>query len=624
MCGIAGAAGTIPERVNAVRAILESLVHRGPDDAGEFDDGYCTLGLRRLSIIDLAGGHQPLFNEQRDIACICNGELYNFRELGQELKRLGHVFATGSDVEVALHGYESWGDDVIRRLNGMFALAIWDAKRRRLLLARDRLGKKPLYYTQLRGGLAFASELRSLLTLRGASWSVDLEACRTFCILGYLPGDRTPIAEIRRLPPSHLAVWGDNGLAMRPYWKPEPSPPTATEDEAVRALLDLLRDAVQLRLISDVPLGAFVSGGLDSSLVVAVAAGELGARIPTFSISFPGYSAFDEAPYARRLAKQFGCDHREIPIDPSQFDDVVDVIWALDEPLADPAALPTLLLSREARKRVTVALTGEGGDEVFGGYERYSLALRGSALTARLGIFRKLAAAGLLFRGRRKYDDSRMSRLLRSAATSGQSALAWSRAVAITPGVAHAAGWMEESPIVAPPVPGPSGEARNGRLLALQVDDLRNMLANGLLTKVDRMTMAASLEARCPFLDYRIVNFGLGLPDSWKIRGGTTKVLLRRLAQRLLPSEIHTRPKHTFRVPLAQWLRGPLKPLAQEAVSSLSPLPKLGIVDPGSIKTLADDHVEGRADFSRALWALITLHVWFTEAGRRVTLERAE
>ena len=622
MCGIAGAAGTIPERANAVRAMLESLVHRGPDDAGEFEDGYCTLGMRRLSIIDVAGGHQPLLNEERNIACVCNGELYNFRGLAQELKRLGHVFATGSDVEVALHGYETWGDDVIRRLNGMFALVIWDAKRRRLLLARDRLGKKPLYYTQLRDGLAFASELRSLLTLRGASWSVDLEACRAFCILGYLPSDRTPIAEIRRLLPSHLAVWGDNGLAIRPYWKPEPSPPPATEDEAVRALLDILRDAVELRLISDVPLGGFLSGGLDSSLVVAVAAGQLGARIPTFSISFPGYSDFDEAPYARLVAEQFGCDHHEIPIDPSHFADVVEVIWALDEPLADPAALPTLLLSREARKQVTVALTGEGADEVFGGYERYSLALQGSALAGRLGIFGKLATAGLTVRGRRRHDDSRMSRLLRSAAAGGQSALTWSRAVAIAPGVAQAAGWMEHEPIVPPAMYSPPDEARNGRLLPLQLDDLENMLANGLLTKVDRMTMAASLEARCPFLDYRIVNFGLGLPDFWKVRRSTTKVLLRRLGQRLLPREIHTRPKHTFRVPLAQWLRGPLKELALEATSSPL-LPNLGILAPGSIETLADDHVEGRADFSRALWALITLHVWFTEARRRVTIERA-
>ncbi len=623
MCGIAGAAGTIPERANAVRAMLESLVHRGPDDAGEFDDAYCTLGMRRLSIIDVAGGHQPLLNEEHNIACICNGELYNFRALAQALKRLGHVFATGSDVEVALHGYESWGDDVVQRLNGMFALAIWDAKRRRLLLARDRMGKKPLYYTQVQGVLAFASELRSLLTLRGASWSVDVEACRAFCLLGYLPGDRTPIAEIRRLPPSYLAVWDESGLATGPYWKPEPSPHAATEDEAANALLDLLRDAVQLRLISDVPLGAFASGGLDSSLVVAIAAGQLGARIPTFSITFPGYTDFDEAPYARLVAKQFGCDHHEIPIDASHFDDVVDVIWALDEPLADPAALPTLLLSQEARKRVTVALTGEGGDEVFGGYERYSLALRGSALAGRLGVVGTLAAACLRIRGRRRYDDSRMSRLLRSAATSSRSALAWSRAVAIAPGVAHTGGWMDDSPVGASAVDGPSHESRNERLLAVQVDDLKNMLANGLLTKVDRMTMAASLEARCPLLDYRIVNYGLGLPDSWKIRGGVTKVLLRRLAQRLLPKEIQMRPKHTFRVPLAKWLRGPLKELALEAASSPL-LPKLGILEQRSLKPLAEDHLEGRADFSRALWALITLHVWFTEAGRRVTIERAE
>jgi asparagine synthase (glutamine-hydrolysing) len=603
--------------------MLARLVHRGPDDAGEFDDADCTLGIRRLSIIDVAGGHQPLFNEARDIACVCNGELYNFKAVRQELMQFGHVFATGSDVEVALHGYESWGDDVVRRLNGMFALAVWDSKRRRLLLARDRLGKKPLYYTVFQGALAFASELRSLLALPGASWSVDRDACRAFCVLGYLPGDRTPIAEIRRLPPSHFATWDENGLTLERYWKPEPSAPSATEEEAIGALLTLLRDAVQLRLVSDVPLGAFLSGGLDSSLVVALAAGQLGARLPTFSVAFPGYTQFDEGPYARLVAQVFGCEHHQIAIEPWHFADAMDVIWALDEPLADPAALPTLLLSREARKVVTVALTGEGGDEVFGGYERYSMALRGSGLAARLGIVSKLATAGVRLRGRRGHDDSRVSRLLRAAAAGGPSGLTWSRAVAIAPGIADAGGWLEEAALLVPVTERPSVEMRNGRLLALQVDDLENMLANGLLTKVDRMTMAASLEARCPFLDYRVVNFGLGLPDTWKIRGGTTKVLLRRLAQRLLPEEIYTRPKHTFRVPLAQWLRGPLKQLARDTVSS-STLSEFGIVDRTGIKALADDHLEGRADFGRALWALITLQVWLTEAKQRVTLERAQ
>ncbi|HEY6157086.1 MAG TPA: asparagine synthase (glutamine-hydrolyzing) [Gemmatimonadales bacterium] len=620
MCGIAGAVGTVPDRAGAVRTMSATLMHRGPDETGDFDDENCTLGMRRLSIIDVTGGHQPLFNERRNLVCICNGELYNFKTLARELKDLGHVFATGSDVEVALHGYETWGDDVVTRLNGMFALAIWDAPRRRLFLARDRLGKKPLYYTQLRGTLAFASELRTLLTLPGASWSVDLDACRAFCRLGYLPGDRTPITEIRRLPPSHLAVWDDKGLAIRPYWQPDPWLPAATEDVAVDGLLELLRDAVQLRLISDVPLGAFASGGLDSSLVIAVAAGELGARIPTFSITFPGYPDFDEAAHARRVAALFGCEHHEIPVDPSHFDSLTEVVWSLDEPLADPAALPTLLLSREARKEVTVALTGEGADEVFGGYERYSLALRGSALARRLGILPHLAACALRVRGGARYDDSRMSRVLRSAAVGRDNALAWSRAVATSPGLAQAAGWKDDPAVFAPAIQWLPPEGRDGRLRSLQADDLQNMLANGLLTKVDRMTMAASLEARCPFLDYRIVNFGLGLPDAWKIQGRAAKVLLRRLARRLLPREIHTRPKHTFRVPLAEWLRGPLKELAVEAVSS-SLLRNALILNQTSIKTVANDHLEGRADFSRALWALITLNVWFMEAKRRVTIE---
>ncbi len=576
--------------------------------------------MRRLSVIDLVGGHQPIYNEKRDLVCICNGELYNYQGIARDLKGLGHVFATNSDVEVAVHGYETWGDDFLTGINGMFALAIWDARRQRLLLARDRVGKKPLYYAHVEGGLVFASELRSLLAFPAATWTVDREACRAFCLLGYLPADRTPIVQIRRLPPGHLAVWDASGFTVRRYWEPEPTPPVASEAQAADVLLDLLRDSVRMRLISDVPLGAFLSGGLDSSVVVAVAAGELGARIPTFSISFPGHRDYDEGPHARGVAQHFGCQHHEIPVQPSHFDDLGSLVWALDEPLADPAALPTLLLSREARKEVTVALTGEGADEVLGGYERYWLALRGAALASRLKVLGSLAAAGLRVRGRRAGDDSRTSRLLRAAAEGGQSPLAWSHSVATAPAVGRAAGWGHDESLrslraARPPLP-----ARTERLLSLQLDDLSTMLANGLLTKVDRMTMAASLEARCPFLDYRVVNFGLGLPDSWKIRGRVSKVILRRVARRVLPDDIHQRPKHTFRVPLSEWLRGPLKDLAREAASSLV-LSRLGIVGGEKVRQLADDHLAGRADFPRALWALITLHLWLTEASHQVSLD---
>ncbi len=576
--------------------------------------------MRRLSIIDVTHGHQPLFSEARDVACVCNGEIYNFQPLARQLQELGHVFATRSDVEVLAHGYEEWGDDVVTKLNGMFALAVWDARRQRLLLARDRVGKKPLYYARIGSALVFASELRSLLTVPGAVWSVDREACRAFCALGYLPGDRTPITQIQRLAPGHTGVWSGTELKIRRYWQPHPETRGADKTQAVDALLHLLDDSVQLRLISDVPLGAFLSGGLDSSIVVAIAAGRLGARIPTFNVSFPGYSDHDEAPYARRVAEHFGCEHHEIPVDASHFRDLAEVVWALDEPLADPAALPTLLLSREARKSVTVALTGEGADEIFGGYERYALALRGSALVDRFSTVRGLAATGLRVRGRRSIDDSRLSRLLRAAAAGGTDPLAWSRAVATAAAVPQAAGWdLDVTRLPSSYEQAQVSHRDHSRLLPVQLCDLGAMLPNGLLTKVDRMTMAASLEARCPFLDYRVVDFGLGLPDSWKIRGWTSKVLLRVVAQRLLPRQIHTRPKHTFRVPLAEWLRGPLKELLNATVAS-PVLRDLGILAGREAAALADDHLERRADFSRALWALITLHLWFSEATGRVTL----
>ncbi|HTP52063.1 MAG TPA: asparagine synthase (glutamine-hydrolyzing) [Gemmatimonadales bacterium] len=621
MCGIAGVVSQSPDRLESTRHLIARLNHRGPDEGGEFDRTPCSLAMRRLSIIDVAGGHQPIFNETRRLVCVCNGELYNFQILARQLKDLGHSFATGSDVEVAVHGYESWGDDFVTKINGMFALAIWDADRQRLLLARDRLGKKPLYYAQLGGSLAFASELRSLLAFPGAAWTVDRDACRAFCSLGYFPANRTPILQIRRLAPGHMASWENGSLDIRPYSEPQPTPPPESEAAAANTLMELLLDAVQLRLISDVPLGAFLSGGLDSSVIVAIAAGRLGARIPTFSVAVPGHD-YDEAQFARRVARKFGCEHHEISLEPSYFDDLGSLVWALDEPLADPAALPTLLLSRAARAAVTVVLTGEGADEALGGYERYSLALRGSALAGRVRPLGSLAAVALRLRGRRGTDDSRVSRMLRGAATGGSSPIAWSRAVAISVALADDPDWTSVEALLAPPTSVPATNGTN-RLLRLQLDDFAAMLSNGLLTKVDRMTMAASLEARCPFLDYRIVNFGLGLPDSWKISGSTNKVVLRNVARRVLPKEISERPKHTFRVPLAEWLRGPLKGLARDAASSAL-LSALGICSSERARRLADDHASGRADFSRALWALITLHLWLTEASSRVSLGRAE
>ena len=623
MCGIAGAVGPLADRLQRVRVIVDLLLHRGPDEGGQFDDAQCSLAMRRLSIIDVAGGHQPIYNEGGDVVCICNGELYNYQAIALDLKEKGHVFSTKSDVEVAVHGYETWGDDFVSKINGMFALALWDARQGRLLLARDRVGKKPLYYTCLPGGLAFASELRSLLALPDVSWTVDREACRAFCLLGYFPADHTPIAQIRKVPPGHLAVWSASGLTMRGYWEPDPTQPSDTEGEAARVLLDLLRDSVRLRLISDVPVGAFLSGGLDSSLVVGIAAGALGATIPTYSVSFPGFSDHDEGIHARRVAEHFGCQHHDLPVDASQFKDLDGLVWALDEPLADPAALPTLLLSRAARKEVTVALTGEGADEVFGGYERYWLSLHGATVARRVRVIGALAGLGLRIRGTRAQDDSRWSRFLRAAAGRSQTPIAWSRAIATVPGVAWAAGWLHDAPNSQLPIPSLSTSDGSNRLLALQLDDLHTMLANGLLTKVDRMTMAASLEARCPFLDYRIVNFGLGLPDSWKIRGHTGKAILRKVAADLLPADIYQRPKHTFRVPISQWLRGPLANLAQDAASSPI-LSRLGVSSGARVRQLVDDHTAGRSDFSRALWALITLHLWFTMASQYANLDPSE
>ena len=622
MCGIAGAVGHLPDRLNQVRSVARSLVHRGPDEAGEYDDADCSLAVRRLSIIDVAGGHQPIHSESGDVVVACNGELYNFQTLRRRLEPLGHAFATRCDVEVAVHGYEAWGDDFLADVNGMFALAVWDRRRRRLLLARDRLGKKPLYYTLDAGGVWFASELRSLLGLAGRRWTVDREACRAFCMLGHMPGDRTPVAEIRRLPPGHLGVWEGGEFTLRRYWSPEAVPVPQGRRAAEAVLRDLLCESVGLRLISDVPVGVFLSGGLDSSTIVAVAAGEMGARIPTFTIGFPGYSDFDEAAHARRVARYFGCEHHEIPITAAEFQGVEELVWLLDEPLADPAALPTLALSRRARQLATVVLTGEGGDEVFGGYERYWLALRGSAIAARVPGFRSAARLGLALRGGRATDDSRASRMLRSAHSGDGDPLAWSRSLQHAPALAAAAGWSPADCALVPPLAARQDVDRvpQRRLAEVQSDDVTELLANALLTKVDRMTMAASVEARCPYLDHRVVAFGLGLPDRWKAGGLRSKPLLRALARELLPADIYSRRKHTFRVPVAEWLRGPLKGLL-ERVATSSTLSGFDIVGLDAVRRLIDAHLAGRADYSRVLWALVTLHLWLEGAVRRVVLE---
>lgn len=617
MCGIAGAVGVLSDRISKVRLLAQSLLHRGPDDYGEYDDDLCTLAMRRLSIIDVAGGHQPISNETGDVVSVCNGEIYNFKGLRKSLETSGHKFTTHSDVEVAVHGYEAWGEDVLAKLNGMFALAIWDRRVGRLLLARDRLGKKPLYYSARTDSLLFASELRSLLAVPDSRWTVDREACQDFCLRGYFPDDRTPITEIRRLRPGHVGVWSPREFSQRRYWKPSPAAVPGDRAEARETLFELLKDAVGLRLISDVPVGAFLSGGLDSSTVIAIAAGVLNARIPTFSVTFPNSPGYDEGGHARAVAQYFRCDHHEIPMSAAEFERIEDVIWSLDEPLADPAALPTLALSRAARKQVTVALTGEGADEVFGGYERYALSMRGSQLSKWIPGAGAAARAGLALRRKKSADDSTVSRTLRAMRDGGRNALHWSRSLAVAPAVFPERIRLLNEQWRA----GERGNANGAsRLSLVQLDDLENLLANSLLNKVDRMTMAASLEARCPYLDYRVVEFGLGLPDPWKMRGLTSKVLLREVARDLLPPTIFNRRKHTFRVPLASWLRGPLQPLL-DAVCQSPVLAAFGIIDLVTVRQLANAHMDGHANYSRSLWALITLNVWLQEAGRRTRLD---
>jgi asparagine synthase (glutamine-hydrolysing) len=585
VCGILGIVGPAPP---AALDAVELMRHRGPDGDGRYARGPVRLAMRRLAIIDLATGDQPVANEAGDVVAVVNGELYNYRELRAELVSQGHVFRGEGDVEIVPHLYEEHGEAFVERLRGMFAVALWDEKRGRLVLARDRFGIKPLYVAELEGSLAFASELRPLLAL-GAGGGEDAEALAGYLALGWVSGEATGLAGVRRLLPGRVLVWEDGRARERRYWEPEP-PRAAPLEET-------LRKAVSLHLRSDVPLAVLLSGGLDSSLVAALASAELDEPLRTFSVGFADAELDERAP-ARAVAEALGTRHEELVVETAIADDLPEIAASLEQPLADGAAIPLWYLCQAVAGEVKVALAGDGGDEVFGGYSRYAW----DARAARLGPLRALAPLlGRLPHGSGRKDVvRRAAKLLRHAGKNeAERYFAWFA------GGGRSA-WFERLFAEAP-----AGLSPLGRL---QYVDLHAMLADNLVLKADKLSMAHSLELRVPFLDHEVVRAGLFLPDREKVRGVRTKVAIRRLVAARLPAEIARRPKQGFDVPLDRWLRGELRDLAGDALA-------------GDMEGRAqlDRHVRGEVEAGQELYVRLMLELWRAgiAVARRVPLAAA-
>ncbi|MFN9270560.1 MAG: asparagine synthase (glutamine-hydrolyzing) [Planctomycetaceae bacterium] len=618
MCGICGVwelRGGSPDEA-ILRSMNDRVTHRGPDDAGWLVDGPAGLAMRRLSIVDLAGGRQPQFNESGDVAVVFNGEIYNHRELREGLQARGHLFSTDSDTEVLVHLYEELGDGCVEPLNGMFTFAIWDKSRQRLLLARDRLGIKPLYLAVTRDRVLFGSELKSLLAHPGCPREVDRLALGEFLACEYIPAPRSAFAGIEKVPGGTRVIVEAGGVRRERYWQPlfAPRATPGTFADHTREVRDRLREAVRLQLRADVPLGVLLSGGLDSGSVVALMH-DLGTPIETFSIGFAERD-YDELDGAGEVARQFGTRHHTLRLGAAEVRDVLPAIFDnLDEPLADASVIPTYLVSRLARERVKVALSGDGGDELFGGYETY----RAHRLAAWYGRVPKVLRRGLRWGvgllpagGSHRGLSFKAKKFLRGAdlPPAERNAVWWGSYTAGELRELLTDEWQEAAHDPLAAVRRVAGEhAGEGGLNAMFHQDLSLYLQDDLLVKVDRMSMANSLEVRVPFLDHTLVEYAAGLPVEWKVKGWTLKHLLRQAMAPLLPPALLSRPKRGFDLPLGPWLRGPLKEFAGDLLSPAS-LREAGWFKGEVVGRLLAEHWSGRHDHRQLLWPLLVCEAW--------------
>lgn len=618
MCGIAGVLEPYPHVAvdeSVVHRMCQAIVHRGPDDEGIFVKAGVGLGMRRLSIIDLTSGHQPVFNEDKTVWIVFNGEIYNFPELRDELEKRGHRFYTHTDTEVIVHLYEDLGAECISKLRGMFAFALYDERRKKLLMARDRFGKKPLHYAWADGRLLFGSEIKSILAVAPELAVVNNEALLQYLYFGYVPDPLTAFTPIQKLPPGHLLEFEGGQLKVRQYWNLPRygTDQPMSEEECLEELERRLAEGVRIRLISDVPLGALLSGGTDSSTVVALMARASSKPVKTFSIGF-SHDEFNETSYARIVANRFNTEHHELVVEPNVLETLETLTSSMEEPFGDSSMLPTYYVSRMARKYVTVALSGDGGDEIFAGYERYAINLR------RQGFERIPRWARDLYR---KQIFPRLPNNTRGRRFSYNVSLPWREryvdSISFIPSIER------DMPLL-------SGEFREilracenpesvmfryfeqapatDSVSQMLYVDTKTYLVGDILTKVDRMSMANSLEVRVPILDHLFVEWATRLPVEWKLRSGVQKYILRKLAERVgVPREVLYRRKQGFALPLVHWMRDELKDVIMSVLLEPRTLQR-GYFNPKSVKCLLDEHFRERRDRSHEIWRLLMLELW--------------
>jgi asparagine synthase (glutamine-hydrolysing) len=621
MCGIAGFIvkdknAPMAEREALLDAMCRVIKHRGPDDQGMFVKNRAAIGMRRLSIIDLAGGHQPIFNEDGTIAIVFNGEIYNFQELKKELESRGHRFQTNSDTETIVHAYEEFGEDCPNHLRGMFAFAIWDEKEEKLFVARDRVGKKPLYFTRTKSGaLLFGSELKSLMLHPEFEREINNEALDAYLTFGYVPDPLCIFRNVEKLAPGHFLIFQNDKTITKQYWdfRYEISE-TRKEEDYLDELRSLIDEAVRVRLISEVPLGAFLSGGVDSSAVVGYMARNMNQPVKTFSIGFDEDS-YDELKYARIAAKHFGTDHHEFIVTPDIVEIVDELVWHFDEPFADSSALPTYMVSKLARDYVTVILSGDGGDELFAGYTRYVVDKKRSSVArlprfVREGLMKPLSERlphGAFGRNYlRNVSLAPVDRYIDSIShfTQLNKRILYTKDFRAKLGNNGFSAGHKLFRSYAEKID--TGDAVD-KLLYL---DSKTYLPGDILTKVDRMSMAVSLEARTPLLDHKLIEFVTRIPSSSKLKGLETKHIFKRAVRSLVPDEILDRPKQGFGVPIQEWINRQLREQIHETLMSQK-VRERGIVEPDYIALLLEEHERNRRDHSSTLWALFVLELWY-------------
>ena len=618
MCGIAGFAEKTPTasvRREAdfalVHRMCDVIRHRGPDDEGIHVEGGVGLGMRRLSIIDLSTGHQPIHSEDDSTWIVFNGEIYNYRELRQELEACGHRFYTSSDTETIVHAYEQWGDDCFARLRGMFGIALWDRRNQTLILARDRAGIKPIHYTEHGGRLYFGSELKSLIAAGAVEGTIDVEALDHYLSFLYTPRDRSIFTGVQKLPPGHVLRWRNGQLDVRPYWQISPEESFAgTAADAAAALREILADAVRSHMISDVPLGAFLSGGVDSSAVVGLMAEASARPVKTFSIGFED-PQYNELEYARVAAEHFGTDHHEFIVRPDGLGILDQLIGHFDEPFADSSAIPTWYVSEIARRHVTVVLSGDGGDELFGGYDRYLPHPRVERFD-RLPMPGRRAIASRVWP--RLPDGMQGKNFLRHVSRDEDGRFLDSIAY-----------FHEDekdglyTPEFRASLRGTNAQATLGRHFArfgelparsrMMRFDFETYLPEDVLTKVDRMSMAHSIESRVPLLDNRVIDFAATLPAQFKIHNGRRKHVLKEAIKGLVPTALLDRKKQGFGIPLGVWFRGGLTGVFADILGSARTRQR-GYFRPSFVDRLVQEHLSGRRDHTLRLWQLLVFELW--------------